>query len=50
MKMGPTASENVAADEGHQVPQYKLTIVAYTQIFLDMEDLFGTSANWTVGI
>ena len=30
--------------------QYYITIVAYTQQLLDMEDLFGTSANCTVVI
>ena len=27
-----------------------MTIIAFTQQLLDMEDLFGTSANCTVGI
>ena len=27
-----------------------MTIIAYTQQLLDMEDLFGTSASCTVGI
>ena len=41
MKMGPkpyTAPENLAADKGHYVLQYYLTIIAYTQQLLDMED------------
>ena len=45
MKMGPnpyTASENSAADKGHKVLQYYMSIIAYTQQLLDMEDLFGT--------
>ena len=53
MKMGPqpyTASENMAADQGHHVLQYYINIIANVQQLLDMEDLFGTSANWTVGI
>ena len=40
-----TASENLAADQGHHVPQYYINIIANTQQLLDMEDLFGTSAN-----
>ena len=51
--MGPkpfTASENLAADKGHKVLQYYMTIIAYTQQLLDMEDVFGTSANSTVGL
>ena len=53
MKMGPypvTASEHLAADKGHLVLIYYMTIIAYTQQLLDMEDLFGTSANCMVGI
>ena len=53
MKMGPwpyTASENLAADKGHHVLQYYKSIRANTQQLLDMEDLFGTSAKWTLGI
>ena len=30
--------------------QYYMTIIAYTQQLLDMENLFGTSANCTIGI
>ena len=48
MNMGPqpyTASENVATDQGHQVLQYLINIIANTQQLLDMEDLFGTPAN-----
>ena len=30
--------------------KYYMTIIAYTQQLLDMEDLFGTSANCTVDI
>ena len=45
-----TASENLAADQGHHVLQYYKIIIDNTQQLLDMEDLFGTSANWTVGI
>ena len=45
-----TASENLAADQGHHVLQYYINIIANTQQLLDIEDLFGTSANWTVGI
>ena len=51
--MGPLpykASENLAADKGHLVLQYNINIIAYTQQLSDMEDLFGTSANCTVGI
>ena len=33
-----TASENLAADKGHCVLQYYMTIIAYTQQLLDMED------------
>ena len=46
--MGPypyTASENLAADKGHHVLQYYIKIIANAQQLLDMEDLFGTSAN-----
>ena len=45
-----TASENFAADKGHKVLQYYMTIITYTQQLFDMEDLFGTSANSTVGV
>ena len=45
-----TASGNLAADKGHQVLQFYMTIIAYTQQLLDMKDSFGTSANFTVGI
>ena len=48
MKMGPkpyTASENLAADQGHHVLQYYINIMANTQQLFDMEDLFGTSVN-----
>ena len=30
--------------------QYHITIISYTQQLLDLEDLFRTSANCTVGI
>ena len=40
----------MAADHGHHVLQYFINIIANAQQLLDMEDLFGTSANWTVGI
>ena len=53
MKMGPepyTASENMATDQGHHVLQYYINIEANAQQLLDMEDLFRTSANRTVGI
>ena len=43
MKMGPepyTASENMAADQGHNVLQYYINIIANAQQLLDMEDLF----------
>ena len=49
-KTSYTASENLAADKRHSVLQYFMTIIEYTQLLLDMEDLFGTSANCTVGI
>ena len=48
MKMGPypyTASENIAADQGHHVLQYYINIIANAQQLLDDEDLFGASAN-----
>ena len=48
MKKGPwryPASENLAADQGHHVLQYYINIIENTQQLLDMEDLFGTSAN-----
>ena len=53
MKMGTypyAASENLAADQGHHVLQYYINIIANTQQVLDMEDVFGTTANCTVGI
>ena len=53
MKMGPqpyTASENMAADQGYHVLQYSINIKENTLQQLNMEDLFGTSAIWTVGI
>ena len=53
MKMAPwpyKASENLAADKGHLVLQFYMIIIAYTQQFSDMADLFETSANCTVGI
>ena len=40
----------MAADQGHLVLKYYITIIANAQQLLDMEDLFGTSANLTVGI
>ena len=40
----------MAADQGHHVLQYYINIIANARQLLDMEDLFGTSANWTVGI
>ena len=40
----------MAADQGHQVLQNDINIIANAQQILDMEDLFGTSANCTVGI
>ena len=40
-----TASENLAADQAHHVLQFYINIIANTQQLLDMEDLFGTSAN-----
>ena len=52
MKMGPwpyTASEHLAADQGQHVLQYYINIIANAQQLLDMEDVFGTSANRTVG-
>ena len=48
MKMDPwpyTASENMAADQGHHVLQYYIKLIANAQQLLDMEDLFGNSAN-----
>ena len=45
-----TASENMAADQGHHVLQHYMNITANAQQLLDMEDLFVTSANLTVGI
>ena len=53
MKMGSqpyTASKNLAADKRHSVLQLYMTIIAYTKQLSDMEDLFGTSSNCTVGI
>ena len=35
-----TASGNLAADKGHQVLQFYMTIIAYTQQLSDMKDLF----------
>ena len=40
-----TASETLAADQGHYVLQYYINIIANAQQLLDIEDLFGTSAN-----
>ena len=38
MKMGPyTSFENLAADKGHSVLQYNMTIIAYTQISLSSD-------------
>ena len=37
--------KKMAADQGHNVLQYYINIIANTQQLLDMEDLFGTSAN-----
>ena len=48
IKMGPylyEASEKLAADQEYQMLQYYINIIAYTQQLLDMEDLFGTTAN-----
>ena len=48
MKMGTypyTASKNLAADQGHHVLQYYINIIANALQLLDMEDVFGTSAN-----
>ena len=48
MKMGPlpyTASKKLAADHGHLLLQYHINIIANAQQLLDMEDLFGTSAD-----
>ena len=42
--------KKIAADKGHSVLQYNMTIIAYMQQLLDMEGLFGTSANCIVGI
>ena len=42
--------QTIAADKGHSVLQYYMTIIAYMQQLLDMEGLFGTSVNCTVGI
>ena len=35
----------MVADQGHNVLQYYINIIANAQQLLDMEDLFGTSAN-----
>ena len=40
-----TASENLAADQGDHVLQDYISIIANMQQLLDMEYLFGTSAN-----
>ena len=40
----------MAADQGHLVLQYYINIKANAQQLSDMEDLFVTSANLTVGI
>ena len=40
----------MASDQEHHVLQYFKNIIANAQQLLDMEDLFGTSANWTVGL
>ena len=45
-----TASKTLVGDKGYLVLQYSMTIKAYTQQVLDMEDLFVTVANCTVGI
>ena len=45
-----TASQTLAGDRGYLVLQYSMTMIAYTQQVLNMEDLFGTVANCTVGI
>ena len=37
----------MAADQGHLVLQYYINIIANVNQLLDMEDLFGTSANLT---
>ena len=38
-------SETLTADRGYIVSPYSMVSVAYTQQILDMDDLFGTSAN-----
>ena len=46
--MGPkpyNASENMAADQGLNVLQDYINIIANAQQLLDIEDLFGTPAN-----
>ena len=40
----------MAADQGHHMLQFYINIIANAQQLLDMEDLFRTSANLTVGI
>ena len=53
MKMGPwpyTVPENMAAEQRNHVLQYYVNIIANAQQVLDVEDLFDTSANLTVGI
>ena len=40
----------MAVDQGHLVLQYDINTIANAQPLLDMEDLFETSANLTVGI
>ena len=40
----------MAADQGHNMLKYYTNIIANVQQLVGMEDLFGTSANWTVGI
>ena len=40
----------MAADQGHHMLQYYINIIANAQQLLDIENLFGTPANWTVGI
>ena len=53
MKMGSfpyTVTLTLAADKRYLVLQYSMAFISYTQQVLDMEDLFGTLANYTVGI
>ena len=45
-----TASENLATDKRYYVLQYYMTNKAYAKQLLDMIDLFGTLANYTVAI